>query len=240
MTEIDWPSCTDPARMLEFLKGKASDRKLRLFAVACCERVNQLFIPETRQALAVAEQFAEGKATSQQRKQARAVALRAGWIEPPALPLELIRHARGPAKSAVCDVLARKAIDAATGASRSACHAATAFSVNSQKIEHPHAGVDWMVAHEAASKNEQKTQCEILRCCIGNPFRAVVLEAAWQVPELVRLAQVVYDDTDFSLMAGLAKRLTELGCTNADVLSHCYITSQHVRGCWVVDLILGK
>jgi len=76
MTEQEWLACTEPALMLAFLAGKASDRKLRLFAVACCRRIWHLFRDDNnRRAVDVSERLADGRATNAER---RAAALAAG------------------------------------------------------------------------------------------------------------------------------------------------------------------
>jgi hypothetical protein len=51
----------------------------------------------------------------------------------------------------------------------------------------------------------------------------------------------VYDSRDFGAMPMLADVLQDAGCTSDDILDHCRDGKQiHVRGCWVVDLVLGK
>lgn len=64
MTESEWKACSDPTPMIDFLRGKASDRKLRLFGVACCHRIWHLFLHEgQKQLVELAEQFSDGLAT---------------------------------------------------------------------------------------------------------------------------------------------------------------------------------
>ena len=82
--------------------------------------------------------------------------------------------------------------------------------------------------------------CTLLRDVFGNPFRPVVPNMKRLKRKAVNLAQSIYDDRAFERMPNLADALDEAGCTSAEILNHCRSEGPHVRGCWVVDLILGK
>jgi len=73
-----------------------------------------------------------------------------------------------------------------------------------------------------------------------NPFRPVTADPSWLTSTVVALARQMYESRDFSAMPILADALQDAGCENDDVLKHCRGTGPHVRGCWVVDLVLGK
>ena len=87
---------------------------------------------------------------------------------------------------------------------------------------------------------EQGSQADLLRDIFGNPFRPVTLNPAWRTGNVTALAQSIYDDRAFDRMPILADALEDAGCDNADILNHCRQPGEHVRGCWVVDLVLGK
>jgi hypothetical protein len=90
---------------------------------------------------------------------------------------------------------------------------------------------------------EESCQCAIIRDIFGNPFRPSILDPAWLTWHgslLVSMARQVYDSRDFMDMPILADALEEAGCTNQDILGHCRSGCEHVRGCWVVDLVMGK
>lgn len=57
---------------------------------------------------------------------------------------------------------------------------------------------------------------------------------------VVKLAQAIYDERAFDRLPILADALEDAGCTNQDILAHCRGGGEHSRGCWVVDLLLGK
>src|SRR5262249_17037155 len=76
-----------------------------------------------------------------------------------------------------------------------------------------------------------------------NPFGPVTLVRAWVTWDggtIPKLAQGIYDDRAFDRLPILADALEDAGCTDADILNHCRQPSVHVRGCWVIDLLLGK
>lgn len=83
-------------------------------------------------------------------------------------------------------------------------------------------------------------QAEHLRDLFGNPFRPPDLVPAWQTETVMGLARRVYELRDFSAMPILADGLQDAGCDDGDLLGHCRGPGPHVRGCWVVDLVLGK
>jgi hypothetical protein len=74
----------------------------------------------------------------------------------------------------------------------------------------------------------------------GNPFRPVGFDPAWRTEAVVSLARGMDASRDFIPMPVLADALEDAGCTEPDILAHCRGTVPHARGCWVVDLVLGK
>ena len=203
MTEAEWLACVDPNAMLELLRCKASDRKLRFFILACCRRVLHLLTDErSRNAVMVGERYIDGHATEKELnrayQQAQAVYAREAWTEEP--------HVEWAAVEAACPFL----LDIDTTAN-------CAF--------------DSEIGSEGTN---------LLRDIFGNPFRPVAFDPAWRTPTVASLAQAIYADRRFADLPILADALEDAGCTNSDVLEHCRTPGEHVRGCWVVDLALGK
>src|SRR5262249_39746048 len=103
--------------------------------------------------------------------------------------------------------------------------------------------VSGVEALEGRSDGLRTRLCEIIRDIFGNPFRPSTLNPTvltcngGTVP---KLAQAIYDGRTFDQLPILADALEEAGCINPDILAHCRQPGVHVRGCWVVDLLLGK
>jgi hypothetical protein len=102
----------------------------------------------------------------------------------------------------------------------------------------------WAVAARLGEGNRAKNravQVQVLRDIFGNPFRPVAFDADWRTSTAVALAKQMYESRDFSAIPILADALQDAGCDIDNVLTHCRNTNgAHVRGCWVVDLVLGK
>ena len=87
----------------------------------------------------------------------------------------------------------------------------------------------------------------ILRDLFGNPFRPVTVDPTWQTPAILQQAQAAYAERELpgghldpARLATLADALEKAGCDNANILAHLRSLGPHVRGCWAVDLVLGK
>ncbi len=222
MTEAKWLTSADPEAMLRFARGTASGRKLRLFACACCRRIWHLLTdPRSRHAVEVAEQFADGKANR----------ARLGAAGDFASHVMMDAVARGGDK---CN----PAWDAASAA----------FGVTDDYPD----GADWHVcnavghapdAGAAARSAEKRAQAALVQDLFGNPFRPARIEPEWLTWNrgvVTTMARGIYEDRAFECLPVLADALEEAGCANLDVLNHCRGPGPHVRGCWVIDLLLGK
>jgi hypothetical protein len=90
---------------------------------------------------------------------------------------------------------------------------------------------------------EKPIQAALVRDIFGNPFRPVIFEPSWLARNneaVLKLARVIYAESTFDRMPELAKALNDAGCHDAEILSHCHEPGNHVRGCWVIDGLLGK
>jgi hypothetical protein len=86
----------------------------------------------------------------------------------------------------------------------------------------------------------EREQADLIRCVCGNPFRQPPFDASWRTTTVTSIAPLAYDDRDWSLMPVPADALEDAGCECQAVLDHCRRPGPHARGCWVVDLALGK
>lgn len=87
---------------------------------------------------------------------------------------------------------------------------------------------------------EAALQCQLARCVFGSPFRPVLFVPSWMTSDVKAIAEAVYRERRFHDLPVLADALEEAGCTDEQSLSHCRGPGPHARGCWVVDLLLGK
>jgi hypothetical protein len=215
MTEAEWNACTDPGPMLQFLRGRVSRRKLRLFAVACCRRIWHLLADErSRHAVTTSEGHADGLVRRKELAESRSKAL-----------------------ATVADSARTPAAFAATSAARPVVAAAWVALLARNAVP---GGQGLPPGPEA----EAAAQVAILRDLLGNPFRPTpsvpTSLRSWNEDWITNLALGLYCERRFDDLPILADALEGAGCTDAEILGHLRGPGPHVRGCWVVDLILGK
>jgi hypothetical protein len=69
----------------------------------------------------------------------------------------------------------------------------------------------------------------------------VIFNPAWRTSDACLIAKGIDGSQDFSGLPILADALQEAGCTSDDLLNHLRDPhATHVRGCWALDLVLGK
>jgi hypothetical protein len=212
MDEVDWLTCADPPAALRFARDRMTDRKLRLFAVACCRRLLGVAAEADDQAaLAAIERFTDGEVGA--------------------------AELRAAAARAVCPSVAEAAgPQAGAAAARASATARTDRATAGGDPTHPKGVGDFY----AAELGEGRAQCQLLRDLCGNPFRPVMIDPSWRTADVLGLAGGIYADGAFDRLPILADALQDAGCNSGPLLDHCRGPGPHVRGCWVVDLVLGK
>jgi hypothetical protein len=244
MTEAEWLACPDLFELLGQVKGEnsrrdvpclTSERKLRLFACACCRRIWNLITDErSREAVLVAERFADGRATRRE--------------------LEAAQRWAGNASSDISDAhwdgnwdpLNVPFIPAASAAFLTVVPGDTQWDEHTpyvpdaEEVAFNCTRAAGFAGGPAAVQAEGAAQRALFHEIMGNPFRPVRLDQSSLPQEVILLARTIYLERQFDRMSELAAGLEQAGCTDRGILDHCQRPGTHVRGCWVIDLLLGK
>ena len=240
MTEAEWLPCTDPLKMLDYLRCRLGkeDRKLRLFACALLRAYLWEFLTDkrSRRAVAVSERYGDGIATEKELAAARRNAKAAHRSL--AKPDQAVTAPLTKMLAAGCAA----AVAVKRGADAAQIWYGARLLVPGKGPDNPADLGRCGYISEIMGRRSNPRGCELLREIIGNPFRPVVVDPSWltwQDATVKKLAQGIYHERTFDRLPILADALEEAGCTDADILSHCRGPGPHVRGCFVVDLCLG-
>jgi hypothetical protein len=221
-SELRWEASFDIWELDYFLgrfwKSK-SDRKWRLFACASCRRALLLFRdPRTRVMVEFAERFVDDLLTETELLHAAEQAEKAH--DRPDLREPYWSNPEARAATGLGQVGTRFSPLMVADA----CFTLLAGSPSSEYSE------------EAAGK----LLCDTVRDILGNPFRPVAFDPQWRSADAVSLARGIHEERAFDRLPLLADVLMDAGCADEQVLGHCRSEGPHVRGCWVVDLVLDK
>jgi hypothetical protein len=218
MNEMQWLACSNAEQMLEFMRGKSRIRRYRLFACACARGFwDRLTDDRCRRAIISAEFYADQIVTLRDLRRMGSEALKV-------VQNGYNTQTRGTPESKAADM---------------AYIAADGRSFNSTI----------MVLRDLDDSKKQSLTL-IVHDLFGNPFRPIALSGewlAWNSAIVVRLAQAAYDERtlpagtlDNARLAVLSDALEEAGCADEQILMHLRSGGEHYRGCWVIDLLLGK
>jgi hypothetical protein len=224
VTESEWLDCKETDHLLLHLVYIVlpSERKLRLFNCACIRRIWQhLHDDALRACVETCEHFIDGNATSEELEAARARA-------------HELFHGLG-------DIIE----DHGPMAVEDACEANGRFSVfsvanSSADVAAEAADNDGGLGWSLDRDKERAAQCDLIREIIGNPFHPATMHPRWISEKVREIAQGIYDENAFDRLVPLGDALEDAGCDDDHILTHCRQPNGHVRGCWVVDLVLGK
>jgi hypothetical protein len=215
MFEEEWLACSNVKRMLNHIPRHVSKRKWRLLAPAFCRRIWHLLTDQrSKQAVEMAEKWADGLISLKD--------------------LKLVQEAAQPYRLSLARIILQEAPGAAYAAAipRKDAVYSTAWCAR-----------EAVQVAVGSAEDEERRQCDLIRDVLGYPYRRVTIGQAfcdWNEGTIVKLAQGIYGERAFDRLPILADALEEAGCTNADILNHCRQPGEHVRGCWVIDLLLGK
>jgi hypothetical protein len=256
MTEAEWLAATGPTPLLVYLRGcrvpdrdevipgdgpavRCSGRKVALFVTAVCERVWLAPINEpTRRGMTYLQQYAAGEISLPDLLRSLEDVRREderGWHR----PYFPFYTARVDEPQAAHHIAGKTAVVTAWAMAHEVLHRSDPAEIErlgDNWRRHERAEAEWRQAY----RQVETCQAGLLRDIVGNPFRPVTVDPAWLTPTVVARAEGIYGDRTFDRIPILADALADAGCDNTDVLAHCHIDGEHVRGCWAVDLVLGK
>jgi hypothetical protein len=219
MTEAEWLACVDSSAMLNFWYGTVSDFDT-YSTRPMCERKLRLFAVSC---------------------------CRNVWDHFNKTLQQVIGTGEDYADSRVTEQVAAEAVDVALSEGGGDIDSIDEASSSAFYTAHPTVEPDDMLQmadgvayYTRITGRGSDTQAHLARDILGNPFRPVTFDSAWRTATVTSLAEAIYEERAFDRMPILADALEDAGCTSADILNHCREPGVHVRGCWVVDLVLGK
>ena len=242
MTPEAWFAAVTPEPLLVALRTAAGRertdanlaRRFRLFACACARMVWDFLPAEARNGVQTAERFAHGRAT--------AADLRAATVPRNPDPIGALQWAL-VAAAAACVAEDNPAPEVWSpnqillAHSHAAPCAARAIATGPPGAAQPPSLPAWNKAFAAA----RAVQAGYVRDIFLPPGYGPWLDPDWATSTVVALARQMDDTGDFSAVPILADALQDAGCDDEAVLQCCQVSGNaHVRGNWVVDLVLGR